>query len=121
MMSLWKCAIESNKALLLDETDLGPDALLEKVEAFEGMTQAAEHSYRAQLVSGEDGTNLIATNKVSRDDEDFDDWPIGDDDDDDDDEEEFEDYSNDPFEDAEPAGPLGSLAVDLIAKRLQKE
>lgn len=122
MMSLWKHAIESNKALLLDETDLGPDALLEKVEAFEGMTQAAEHSYPARPVSGEDGTtNLIAANKVSRDDEDFDDRPIGDDDDDDDDEEEFEDCSNDPFEEAEPAGPLGSLAVDLIAKRLQKE
>ncbi|KAJ8438515.1 LOW QUALITY PROTEIN: hypothetical protein Cgig2_024604 [Carnegiea gigantea] len=49
MMSLWKRAIESNKAFLLDETDLGPDALLEKVEAFEGMTQAAEHSYPARL------------------------------------------------------------------------
>ena len=119
-MSLWKRAIESNKALLLDETDLGPDALLEKVEAFEGITQATEHSYPARLISREDGTtNLIAENKVSRYDEDFDDWPIGDNDDNDD-EEEFEDYSDDPFDEAEPAGPLGSLAVDLIAKRLRK-
>ena len=32
MMLLWKHALESNKAILLDEIDLGPDAILRKVE-----------------------------------------------------------------------------------------
>ncbi|XP_043708860.1 CRS2-associated factor 2, chloroplastic [Telopea speciosissima] len=51
MMSLWKRAIESRKALLLEDTGLGPDALLERVEAFVGMSQAKEHSYPALIVS----------------------------------------------------------------------
>ncbi|KAK2985340.1 LOW QUALITY PROTEIN: hypothetical protein RJ640_028654, partial [Escallonia rubra] len=42
MMSLWKCAIESSKALLLDEICLGPYALLKKVEEFESSSQATD-------------------------------------------------------------------------------
>lgn len=57
MMSLWKRSIDSNKALLLDELDLDPDALLKKVEEFEGVSQATEHSYPALIVSSEDGTS----------------------------------------------------------------
>ncbi|QHO46734.1 CRS2-associated factor 2 [Arachis hypogaea] len=34
MVSMWKHAIKSSKALLLDEFNLGPDALLENVEEF---------------------------------------------------------------------------------------
>ena len=56
MMSLWKSAIESSKALLLDEIGLGPDALLKVVEEFEGISQATEHSYPALVMSSEDGT-----------------------------------------------------------------
>ena len=56
-MSLWKRAIESSKALLLDEINLGPDALLKKVEEFEGISQATEHSYPAIILSSEDGTS----------------------------------------------------------------
>ncbi|KAK2991234.1 hypothetical protein RJ640_023815 [Escallonia rubra] len=52
MMSLWKRAIESSKALLLDEICLGPDALLKKVEEFESGSQATVHSYsKGQILS----------------------------------------------------------------------
>ncbi|KAG0482303.1 hypothetical protein HPP92_010387 [Vanilla planifolia] len=40
MVSLWRQAVESNKALLLNETELCPDALLERVKDFEGISQA---------------------------------------------------------------------------------
>lgn len=110
MMSLWKRALESNKALLLTETDLGPDALLEKVEEFEGMTQAAEHSYPALVISGQDRTSYpVAEDKEN---DEFDDWSG------DEEYDEIEEYGDDPFEEAESPGPLGSLPVDLIAKRL---
>lgn len=113
MMSLWKRAIESNKAVLLDETDLGPDALLERVEEFERMTQATEHSYPALVHSVEDSMSTSeAEDKIFKDDEEFNDYSI--------DEEEFEDYGDDLFEKAESPGPLGSLPVDLVAERLHK-
>ncbi|KAK9935316.1 hypothetical protein M0R45_022423 [Rubus argutus] len=57
MMSLWKRSIDTNKALLLDELDLDPDALLKKIEEFEGISQATEHSYPALILSSEDGTS----------------------------------------------------------------
>ena len=60
-MSLWERAIESNKALLLDEMTLGPDALLEKVEEFEGMSLATEHSCEAVVLSSEDGSDCSMT------------------------------------------------------------
>lgn len=49
--------IDTNKALLLDELDLDPDALLTKIEEFEGISQATEHSYPALILSSEDGTS----------------------------------------------------------------
>ncbi|RYR65139.1 hypothetical protein Ahy_A03g011116 isoform B [Arachis hypogaea] len=62
MLSLWKRAIESSKALLLDEFNLGPDALLEKVEEFEGVSRAMEHSYPALILSNEnDAKGSIAS------------------------------------------------------------
>lgn len=57
MTSLWKRAIESNKALLLDEIGLGPDALLKVVEAFEAVSQGTEHSYTALVTSSKDGSS----------------------------------------------------------------
>ncbi|KAF2292765.1 hypothetical protein GH714_027953 [Hevea brasiliensis] len=59
MISLWKRAIEASKAILLDEIDLGPDDLLRKVEEFENISQATEHSYPAVILSNEDGANNI--------------------------------------------------------------
>lgn len=57
MISLWKRAIELGKAILLDEIDLGPDDLLRKVEKFENIPQATEHSYPAVILSSEEGAN----------------------------------------------------------------
>lgn len=67
MLELWKRAIESQKALLLDATELNPDSLLERVEEFEASSQATEHSYPALIVSGLEGTDLL--NSESYDDD----------------------------------------------------
>ncbi|KAF5746590.1 hypothetical protein HS088_TW06G00761 [Tripterygium wilfordii] len=57
MMSLWKKAIESSNALLLDEIGLGSHALLKVVEEFDTVSQTTEHSYPALISSrNEDGT-----------------------------------------------------------------
>ncbi|KAL8142410.1 hypothetical protein V2J09_015442 [Rumex salicifolius] len=122
MMSLWKRAINSNKAILLDETKLGPDALLEKVEEFERVNQATEHSYPAVVLSGRspapgfrDRQSFLGTETGEEsfsENEDSDDFYGG----------EYDDPSEeDPFEEAESNVPLGSLPVDLLAKRLQEE
>ncbi|KAJ0976461.1 hypothetical protein J5N97_018426 [Dioscorea zingiberensis] len=74
MLALWKRAIESHKAMLLDITELSPDSLLQRVEEFEAISQPAEHSYAALIVSGLDGTDLHkAESKLSIDDDDDDD------------------------------------------------
>lgn len=118
MMSLWKRAIESSKAILLDEIDLGPDALLRKVEEFESISQATEHSYPALVLSNEDGIN----NSMSA----FEDGSLSEnfDEDDtysDDEYEEDEYYDSDSFEEVETSVPSGSLPIDLIAKKLNWE
>lgn len=119
-MSLWRRAIESNKALLLEELALGPDALLEKVEEFEGMSLATEHSCEALVLSSEDGSSgsSSAEFKVGSYNEDFEDENdiycsdgIVDD----------KYYDDDSFEEVDPSIPLGSLPVDKIAERLRRE
>ncbi|XVF02487.1 hypothetical protein REPUB_Repub04eG0179400 [Reevesia pubescens] len=119
MMSLWNRAIESNKALLLDEIALGPDALLEKVEEFEGMSLAIEHSSEAVVLSCEDGSGgSMAESEDGSYSEDFggendiynDDDIIND---------EYDDI--DTFEEVDSSIPLGSLPVDRIAERLRRE
>lgn len=118
MMSLWKRAIESSKALLLDEINLGPDALLKKVEEFEGISQATEHSYPALILSSEDGTSgTMAEFKDDPQSEGYDEDDIYNDSDDD----EYENYDSDSFEEVESSVPLGSLPVDLIADKLKWE
>lgn len=127
MVSLWKRAIDSCKAFLLDETELSPDSLLQRVEEFEGMSQAVEHSYPALILpSGEESDVSTAThdarfktesenvhNKggdefVERDayDEDY---------------EDFEHDTTSSFEEVESSVPLGSLPVDSPAERLSLE
>ncbi|XVE75019.1 hypothetical protein DITRI_Ditri12bG0063800 [Diplodiscus trichospermus] len=119
MMSLWKRAIESNKAMLLDEIALGPDALLEKVEEFEGMSLATEHSCEAVVMSSEDGSgSSLANLEADSFSEDFggendtysDDDIVND-----------EDYDLDSLEELDTSVPLGSLPVDRIAGRLRRE
>ncbi|XP_047341796.1 CRS2-associated factor 2, chloroplastic [Impatiens glandulifera] len=102
MMSLWKRAIDSNSALLLDDkTDMSPDALLKKVEEFGYSTQATEHSYPALLVSNKNGNESVELDSDTEDNSSLDD-------DDDDDDEEHYDYLSDSNL------PLGSLPIDSI-------
>ncbi|KAM3706337.1 hypothetical protein ACJW31_03G145600 [Castanea mollissima] len=118
MMSLWKRAIESSKALLLDEINLGPDALLKKVEEFEGISQPTEHSYPALILSSENSTSSsMAESEDDPQSEGYDEDDIYDDSDDD----EYENYDSDSFEEVESSVPLGSLPVDLIADKLKWE
>ncbi|KAK7386787.1 hypothetical protein VNO78_27123 [Psophocarpus tetragonolobus] len=61
MLSLWKRAIESSKAMLLNDFNLGPDALLEKVEEFETISQALEHSHPAFSLPSEENDTQGST------------------------------------------------------------
>ncbi|KAJ6897702.1 CRS2-associated factor 2 [Populus alba x Populus x berolinensis] len=113
MMLLWKHALESNKAILLDEIDLGPDALLRKVEEFEGISQATEHSYPALVMSSEDGSsNSISTFEDDSHSEIFSKDDMYSDD---------EYYDSESFEELETSAAPGSLSIDLIAEKLDKK
>lgn len=113
MLSLWKRALESNKAILLDEINLGPDALLKKVEEFEGISQATEHSYPALIVTGEDGTSSSMAE--------FDELPRNDDDDDDDFVDDHDEENDDVYYDSDSSLPLGTLPIDVIANKLVQD
>ncbi|XP_010914759.1 CRS2-associated factor 2, chloroplastic [Elaeis guineensis] len=127
MLSLWKRAIDSSKALLLDETELSPDSLLQRVEEFEGMSQATEHSYPALILPSENEPDVsIATHNArfkteaesvhnNDDDEFIERDPY------DEDYEDFENDSMDSFEEVESSVPFGSLPVDSLAERLSLE
>lgn len=108
MKLLWKRAIDSNKALLLNVIGLAPDDLLEKVEEFEKISQATEHSYPAFILSSEEKVNSPDDSAESRD---YSEPNYGSDDDDD------EDWEAD----LDLSAPLGSLPVDIIAKKLNPE
>lgn len=117
MMSLWNRAIESSKAMLLDEINLGPDELLKKIEEFEGLSQATEHSYPALILSNEDGaTGSMAEFEDCSQSETYD-------------ENNFcpeEDFDDNEFYDSDSSDldtevPLGSLPVDHIAERLRRK
>ncbi|XP_030499542.2 CRS2-associated factor 2, chloroplastic [Cannabis sativa] len=122
MLSLWKRALESNKAMLLDQVDIGPDALLKIVEEFEGIAQATEHSYPALIVSSEDGTSSSRAESqdftqtdssgetdIFTNNDEYDDYEDDSDDDDDD------------FYDTDSSLPMGSLGIDEIAKKLSQD
>lgn len=103
MMSLWKNAIESSKALVLDEIGLGPDELLEKVEEFERVSQATVHSYPALILSGETAEDQEGPQDENYNSSDYDD----------------ESYLNEYFVgDDDSSIPMGTLTVDLITKQL---
>ncbi|XP_030472019.2 CRS2-associated factor 2, chloroplastic [Syzygium oleosum] len=120
MTSLWERAIQSSKALLLDELNLSPDDLLKKVEEFEGITQATEHSYPALVLSSEraTGSSVAAYEDDSTSQsEDYseDGFPFRDND-------EYDDIcENDPFEEADWSTPLGSLPVDRLTEKLSQD
>ncbi|RDX80837.1 CRS2-associated factor 2, chloroplastic, partial [Mucuna pruriens] len=109
MLSLWKRAIESSKALLLDELNLGPDALLEKVEEFEAVSQAMEHSHPAfSLTSENDAEHSYASHALPTEE----------------DEEDYVDYHDDQDDDlydvVDTSAQPGSLPVDIIVKNLKQ-
>ena len=113
MMSLWNHALESNKAVWLDVIDLGPNVLLRKVEEFEGISQATEHSYPALVMSSEDGSSSSIS--TFEDDSHSDFFPEDDVFSDD------EYYDSESFEELETSAPPGSLPIDLIAEKLDKK
>lgn len=122
MLSLWKHSIDTNKALLLDELelDLDPDALLKKVEEFEGISQATEHSYPALILSSEDGTSssIQVYEDVPRN------GPYSEYEevysDNDDDYAHDDDTDDDALYDIDSVPP-GSLPIDVIAEKLDHD
>ncbi|KAF3431239.1 hypothetical protein FNV43_RR25969 [Rhamnella rubrinervis] len=104
MMALWKRAIESRKALLLDEVGLGPDALLKKVEEFEGISQATEHTIPALVWSSEeDGSTMVESEDDVYSDADV-----------------YDEDEDDLYYGSDNSAPLGSLPVDRIADKLRQ-
>lgn len=113
MMSLWKNAIDSGKALLLDDIDLKPDGLLNKVEEFESISQAIEHTYPALVLSSKRAPEQSKlTWKGSSDDD-------NDSDSDNDPEDQY--YINNSFEALESSVHKGLLPVDLIVKEFSDD
>lgn len=117
-MSLWKRAIESNKALLLNEneTNLCPDDLLQKVDEFASLSQAKEHSFSAVVVNYHPSS---AQTEIEGGGPDF---GL-----EDENEDSVDDYNdNDDFtdmndDDIKSFVPLGSLPVDSLAQSLDSE
>ncbi|KAL9325325.1 hypothetical protein ACSQ67_005970 [Phaseolus vulgaris] len=120
MLSLWKRAIESSKALLLDEFNLGPDCLLEKVEEFEIASQALEHSHPAFSLSfkenDSEGSAANFENIYSSDD--F----SAEEDDENEDEEDYDDYHDEDDDSyvVDTSAQPGSLGIDMIVKKLKQ-
>ncbi|KAI3713850.1 hypothetical protein L1987_72436 [Smallanthus sonchifolius] len=103
MTRLWRRAIESSKAMLLEDVELGPDDLLKVVEEFETVSQVTEHSYPAVIVSNQESQNLDHEDENYSEDEDYFDDEESDDD--------YVDFS-------EKSVPPGSLPVDFLAEQL---
>ncbi|EOA40031.1 hypothetical protein CARUB_v10008723mg [Capsella rubella] len=108
MISLWKRALETSKAVILEELDLGPDDLLKKVEELEGTSLAAEHTYTALVLPDSDGA---AEEYVEDKDQSVEYYSDIDDD--------FDDEGSDD-ESLDPVGPVGSLPVDKIVRKLRE-
>lgn len=98
MTLLWNRAIESSKALLLDKMKLSPDDILKKVEEFERIAQAAEHTYPALILSrGSDGVSESSDGDYDSDDDDI--------------------YGSDPFEEADFSPAQGELPIDRLVNK----
>ncbi|MED6140548.1 CRS2-associated factor 2 [Stylosanthes scabra] len=120
MLSLWKHAIKSSKALLLDEFNLGPDALLEKVEEFEGVSQAMEHSYPALILSNENGAKGGSMSSFEDGTEDScssQDGLTTEDEGDDDNDNDF--LEDDMFDVVESYAEPSSLPIDFVVNKLK--
>ncbi|CAA0833111.1 CRS2-associated factor 2- chloroplastic [Striga hermonthica] len=101
MSSLWKRAIESGKASVLDNFDLSPDELLSRVEEFDSKSRAIEHSNPAMIYSNKEGSSTSKFDKSYEYDDSY-----------------YDEYCDDPFEAVNNSVPVGSLPIDLLAKQL---
>ncbi|TVU21107.1 hypothetical protein EJB05_30723, partial [Eragrostis curvula] len=120
MFKLWKSAVDSSLALLLDDAeakDLTPDLLLTKVEEFSITSQAVEHSFPALLVTnGERNPEVLSddeseTSGIGNQDQ-FEQPPNLSDD---------EHFEFDMLERLESSAPLGSLPIDAMIEQLNSE
>jgi len=126
MFKLWKSAVDSSLALLLDDAeanDLTPDSLLTLVEEFSVTSQAAEHSFPALLVTnGEVNTESLSAEYKNDDESEtriagneegqVEQSPDLCDD---------EHFELDMFERLESSVPLGSLPIDSMIEQLNSE
>lgn len=108
MLSLWRNAVDSSKALLLDklELDLCPDSLLKRVEEFEYASQAMEHSYPALIVTDKEEDGKAKLDMVDDQDEEQGKKTITCDDED--------NLGREPNDTV----PFGCLPIDLIVSKL---
>jgi hypothetical protein len=126
MFKLWKSAVDSSLALLLDDAeanDLTPDSLLTLVEEFSVTSQAVEHSFPALLVTnGEVNTESLSAEYINDDESEtsiagneegqLEQSPdlCGD-----------EHFELDMLERLESSVPLGSLPIDGMIEQLNSE
>ncbi|PWZ03955.1 CRS2-associated factor 2, chloroplastic [Zea mays] len=125
MFKLWKSAVDSSLALLLDDAEannLTPDSLLTLVEEFSVTSQAVEHSFPALLVTnGDASTDSLSaeymndeseTSVAGNEEGQLEQSPDLRDD---------EHFDLDMFERLESSVPLGSLPIDSMIERLNSE
>uniref|UniRef100_A0A0A9CJ03 Caf2 n=1 Tax=Arundo donax TaxID=35708 RepID=A0A0A9CJ03_ARUDO len=125
MFKLWKSALESSLALLLDDAEanaLTPDSLLMRVEEFSVTSQAVEHSFPALLMAnGERNAEVLSaeciddeseTRSAGNQEDQFEQSPDLRDD---------EHFDFDMFERLESSAPLGSLSIDTMIEQLNSE
>ncbi|OEL29009.1 CRS2-associated factor 2, chloroplastic [Dichanthelium oligosanthes] len=125
MFKLWRSAVDSSLALLLDGAEanaLTPDSLLTRVEEFSVISQAVEHSFPALLVANGEGNaealsaeyiyeeseTSIAGNEEGQQEQ----LPDLSDD---------EHFELDMLERLESSAPLGSLPIDTMIEQLNSE
>ncbi|KAL6615259.1 hypothetical protein ACP70R_037529 [Stipagrostis hirtigluma subsp. patula] len=125
MFKLWKSAVESSLALVLDDSEvngLTPDSLLTRVEEFSVTSQAVEHSFPALLMANGDGNPEVLSAELMEDESET--GSAGHQEDqheqspDHSDDEHFE---HDMFECLESSAPLGSLPIDTMVEQLNSE
>uniref|UniRef100_A0A0A8XP97 Caf2 n=1 Tax=Arundo donax TaxID=35708 RepID=A0A0A8XP97_ARUDO len=124
MFKLWKNALESSLALLLDDAEANartPDSVLMRVEEFSVTSQAVEHSFPALLVAnGGENPDVLAeyiedeseTSRVGNQEQQLEQSP---------DRSEDEHFEFDMFEHLESSAPLGSLLIDTMIGQLNSE
>ncbi|CAO2203395.1 unnamed protein product [Urochloa humidicola] len=125
MFKLWKSAVDSSLALLLDDAEanhLTPDSLLTRVEEFSITSQAVEHSFPALLVancemntespSAEYTIDEPGTSIARNQDDQLEQTP---------DLSSDEHFELDMLERLESSAPLGSLPIDTMIEQLNSE